>query len=85
MIGVTLFGIFLTPAFFFGPSWLAERRRRNPTAYPVDRTTPALRLLRCGSHQLQIRCQHQANRDVPTFQQRIPGDRFAESFPSSEP
>src|SRR6202044_2750820 len=26
MIGVTLFGIFLTPAFFFALSWLADRR-----------------------------------------------------------
>jgi hypothetical protein len=34
MIGVTLFGIFLTPAFFFGLVWLAERRRRNATTPP---------------------------------------------------
>jgi multidrug efflux pump len=34
MIGVTLFGIFLTPVFFFGLSWLAERRQRNAAAPP---------------------------------------------------
>jgi len=34
MIGVTLFGIFLTPVFFFGLEWLAERRRRDPAAAP---------------------------------------------------
>jgi multidrug efflux pump len=34
MIGVTLFGIFLTPAFFFGLEWLADRRQRNAGAPP---------------------------------------------------
>ena len=34
MIGVTLFGIFLTPVFFFGLSWLAERRQRNAAVPP---------------------------------------------------
>jgi multidrug efflux pump len=39
MIGVTLFGIFLTPVFFFGLVWLAERR--HPKAEPPhDRPGP---------------------------------------------
>ena len=29
MIGVTLFGIFLTPVFFFGLSWLGGRQPRG--------------------------------------------------------
>jgi HAE1 family hydrophobic/amphiphilic exporter-1 len=32
MIGVTFFGIFLTPVFFFALVWLAERR--HPKAEP---------------------------------------------------
>jgi multidrug efflux pump len=39
MIGVTLFGIFLTPAFFFGLEWLAERRHPKPEP-PHDRLAP---------------------------------------------
>ncbi len=34
MIGVTLFGIFLTPAFFFALSWLADRRHAKASDAP---------------------------------------------------
>jgi multidrug efflux pump len=34
MIGVTLFGIFLTPVFFFALSWLADRRHAKASAAP---------------------------------------------------
>jgi multidrug efflux pump subunit AcrB len=37
MIGVTLFGIFLTPVFFFGLVWLSERRRRETTISRQDK------------------------------------------------
>jgi multidrug efflux pump len=30
MIGVTLFGIFLTPVFFYALMWLAQRRKKCP-------------------------------------------------------
>jgi multidrug efflux pump len=32
MIGVTFFGIFLTPVFFYVFQWLGERRGRSPAA-----------------------------------------------------
>ncbi len=34
MIGVTLFGIFLTPVFYFALSWLADRRHAKASAAP---------------------------------------------------
>jgi multidrug efflux pump subunit AcrB len=34
MIGVTLFGIFLTPVFFFGLSWLGNRGQTKPDPSP---------------------------------------------------
>jgi multidrug efflux pump len=34
MIGVTLFGIFLTPVFFFSLSWLADRRHAKASPAP---------------------------------------------------
>ncbi len=41
MIGVTLFGIFMTPVFFFGLVWLAERR--HPKGEPShDKAAPAM-------------------------------------------
>jgi multidrug efflux pump subunit AcrB len=41
MIGVTLFGIFLTPVFFFGLEWLAERRRaRHGPPSPPEGNPP---------------------------------------------
>jgi multidrug efflux pump len=41
MIGVTLFGIFLTPVFFFGLSWLGNRGRTQGEAVPPkDGQTP---------------------------------------------
>ncbi len=44
MIGVTLFGIFLTPVFFYSLMWLREHRRavtRPPAAPLVQRNGPA--------------------------------------------
>jgi hypothetical protein len=41
MIGVTLFGIFLTPVFFFGLEWLAERRGTQGKAIPAKEEPPA--------------------------------------------
>jgi len=34
MIGVTLFGVFLTPVFFFVLLWLRERRPARPATVP---------------------------------------------------
>ncbi len=39
MIGVTLFGVFLTPVFFFVLSWLADRRHVKAAAAPEAPTT----------------------------------------------
>jgi multidrug efflux pump len=36
MIGVTLFGIFLTPVFFFGLSWLGDRRSKKDPSIPHE-------------------------------------------------
>jgi hypothetical protein len=48
MIGVTLFGVFLTPVFFFVLLWLRERRRpalmpqpAAPAAEAVEGTPPS--------------------------------------------
>ncbi len=38
MVGVTLFGIFLTPVFYYALGWLAARRR--PRALPVQPDVP---------------------------------------------
>jgi multidrug efflux pump len=32
MLGVTLFGVFLTPIFFYSIQYLKDRRRPKPTA-----------------------------------------------------
>jgi multidrug efflux pump len=36
MIGVTLFGVFLTPIFFYALTWLGERSRARPAAGPPE-------------------------------------------------
>jgi multidrug efflux pump len=41
MIGVTLFGIFLTPVFFFGLSWLGDRRSKKKPSVPHEGRPPA--------------------------------------------
>jgi multidrug efflux pump subunit AcrB len=37
MLGVTVFGIFLTPVFFYVIAWFADRRSADPTARSVER------------------------------------------------
>jgi multidrug efflux pump len=50
MIGVTLFGVFLTPAFHFVIEWLGERRR-PPTALASGGTrAPSEAIRRRGNH-----------------------------------
>ncbi len=41
MIGVTLFGIFLTPVFFFALTWLGSRRQRSPSRVGAGSPDPA--------------------------------------------
>jgi hydrophobe/amphiphile efflux-1 (HAE1) family protein len=41
MIGVTLFGIFLTPVFFYVIQWFSDRRGPQPQPLALDRPTPA--------------------------------------------
>ena len=45
MLGVTLFGIFLTPVFYYVIQWFADRRAAGsdeppPPAVPEDNSTP---------------------------------------------
>jgi hypothetical protein len=40
MIGVTLFGIFLTPVFYYVIGWFAEKRRK-PTEEPSPTIPPS--------------------------------------------
>jgi multidrug efflux pump len=41
MLGVTFFGIFLTPVFFYGIQWLGDRRGTKPEAAPATGTSVA--------------------------------------------
>ncbi len=40
MIGVTLFGIFLTPVFFFVLTWFGSHRRPGPALVPQATASP---------------------------------------------
>ena len=48
MLGVTLFGIFLTPVFFYVIDWLGETHAVPLAAGPRRVGTPGLYALRCG-------------------------------------